>query len=245
MDRDRIRAGFGGSLRGFGGPWTHIAASVGDLEVCKWIQKDSEGSVRDVGVPEGVLGSGGRSGAPCSAAGVVLQLFGGGGGCAESFGVNRCILGAPLVSPGPSVRFGRNKGNLCFSPLSSDRLSAAGTRPSAAGPVRGVLAGPRPFGGGDKEAEGADPEGHFLSLACHRNGSRVLDAVWASASAPARAAIAEELASQRDALQHDPHGRGVARTLALDLFLRRRRLREQLQAAPDRRRGLLGPLLED
>ncbi|XP_064296294.1 protein enabled homolog [Phalacrocorax carbo] len=49
-------------------------------------------------------------------------------------------------------------GNLCFSPLSSDRLSAAGTRPSAAGPVRGVLAGPRPFGGGDKEAEGADPE---------------------------------------------------------------------------------------
>ncbi|GAB0202252.1 nucleolar protein 9 [Grus japonensis] len=88
-------------------------------------------------------------------------------------------------------------------------------------------------------------KGHFLSLACHRNGSRVLDAVWASASVPARAAIAEELASQREALQRDPHGRGVARTLSLDLFLRRRRLWERLQAAPDRRRGLLGPLLED
>ncbi|XP_072705382.1 nucleolar protein 9 isoform X2 [Ciconia boyciana] len=88
-------------------------------------------------------------------------------------------------------------------------------------------------------------KGHFLSLACHRNGSRVLDAVWASVSAPARAAIADELASQREALQRDPHGRGVARTLALDLFLRRRRLWERLQAAPDRRRGLLRPLLED
>ncbi|CAM9174227.1 unnamed protein product [Bubo scandiacus] len=88
-------------------------------------------------------------------------------------------------------------------------------------------------------------KGHFLSLACHRNGSRVLDAVWASASAPARAAIAGELASQREALQRDPHGRGVARTLALDLFLRRRRLWERLQAAPDRRRGLLAPVLED
>ncbi|XP_009472684.1 PREDICTED: nucleolar protein 9 [Nipponia nippon] len=88
-------------------------------------------------------------------------------------------------------------------------------------------------------------KGHFLSLACHRNGSRVLDAIWASASAPARAAIANELVSQHQALQRDPHGRGVARTLALDLFCRRHRLWEQLQAAPDRRRGLLEPLLED
>ncbi|KAM6106948.1 nucleolar protein 9 [Phoenicopterus ruber ruber] len=182
----------------------------------------------------------------------------------------------------------------------------------------GLLAGLRPFGGGDKDAEGVEPEpslgpvtlhgslllqhllhfgdpgmvlgglealpppalaalarsppgsrvwdallasptvptrarrrllrklkGHFLSLACHRNGSRVLDAIWASASAPARAAIAGELASQHEALRRDPHGRGVARTLSLDLFLRRRRLWERLQAAPDRRRGLLGPLLEN
>ncbi|XP_052635250.1 LOW QUALITY PROTEIN: nucleolar protein 9 [Harpia harpyja] len=181
----------------------------------------------------------------------------------------------------------------------------------------GLLAGLRPFGGGDKAAEGAEPEpslgpvtlhgslllqhllhfgdpapvlgglkalpptallalacsppgsrvwdallasptvpprarrrllrklkGHFLSLACHRNGSRVLDAVWVSASGPARAAIADELASQHEALQRDPHGRGVARTLALDLFRRRRQLWERLQAAPDRR-SLLGPLLED
>ncbi|KAM6297249.1 nucleolar protein 9-like [Podargus strigoides] len=179
----------------------------------------------------------------------------------------------------------------------------------------GLLAGLRPFGGGDKEVEGAEPEpllgpftlhgslllqhllhfgepgpvlgglqalpppslvglarsrpgshvwdalltsptvpprarrrllrklkGHLVSLACHRNGSRVLDTVWASASTPARTDIAEELASQREALQRDP---GVARTLALDLFLRRRHLWEKLQVAPERRRGLLGPLLED
>ncbi|XP_074424019.1 nucleolar protein 9 [Larus michahellis] len=88
-------------------------------------------------------------------------------------------------------------------------------------------------------------KGRFLSLACHRNGSRVLDAVWASASAPARAAIAEELASQRHALQSDPHGRGVARSLELDLFLRGRRAWQRLQAAPGHRRRLLGPLLQE
>ncbi|XP_014817259.1 PREDICTED: nucleolar protein 9 [Calidris pugnax] len=86
-------------------------------------------------------------------------------------------------------------------------------------------------------------KGHFLSLACHRNGSRVLDAVWASASAPARAAIAEELAPQRQALRRDPHGRGVARTMDLDLFLRRRKAWERLQEAQGGKRGLLGPLL--
>lgn len=36
-------------------------------------------------------------------------------------------------------------------------------------------------------------QGHFLSLACHRNGSRVLDAILASCSKPTRAAIASEL----------------------------------------------------
>lgn len=39
-------------------------------------------------------------------------------------------------------------------------------------------------------------QGHFLSLACHRNGSRVLDAILASCSAPTRAAIASELGEE-------------------------------------------------
>ncbi|XP_068777765.1 nucleolar protein 9 isoform X2 [Struthio camelus] len=88
-------------------------------------------------------------------------------------------------------------------------------------------------------------KGHFVSLACHRNGSRVLDAIWAASAAPARAAIATELVAQREALQRDPHGRGVARALALDLFARRRCDWERLQAAPARRRALLGAILED
>ncbi|XP_071885862.1 nucleolar protein 9 isoform X2 [Anas platyrhynchos] len=56
-------------------------------------------------------------------------------------------------------------------------------------------------------------KGRFLSLACHRNGSRVLDAIFASASPRACAAIAAELAPQRPALLRDPHGRGVERRL--------------------------------
>ncbi|XP_074787279.1 nucleolar protein 9 isoform X2 [Athene noctua] len=102
----------------------------------------------------------------------------------------------------------------------------------------------RPFRGGDKDKE-AEPEGHFLSLACHRNGSRVIDAAWASACAATRVAIAEELASHREVLQRDPHGRGVSRSLALDLFLRRRHLWERLQAAPGHRRSVLTAVLED
>ncbi|XP_035428256.2 nucleolar protein 9 isoform X2 [Cygnus atratus] len=64
-------------------------------------------------------------------------------------------------------------------------------------------------------------KGHFLSLACHRNGSRVLDAILASSSPRTRAAIAAELAPQRPALLRDPHGRGVERRLRL--LLRRPR----------------------
>uniref|UniRef100_A0A8C3GNI4 NOP9 nucleolar protein n=1 Tax=Cairina moschata TaxID=8855 RepID=A0A8C3GNI4_CAIMO len=56
-------------------------------------------------------------------------------------------------------------------------------------------------------------KGRFLSLACHRNGSRVLDAILVSSSPRACAAIAAELALQRPALLRDPHGRGVERRL--------------------------------
>ncbi|XP_068026120.1 nucleolar protein 9 [Melanerpes formicivorus] len=84
-------------------------------------------------------------------------------------------------------------------------------------------------------------KGHFLSLACHRNGSRVLEAAWGWASLPTRASIARELAANQEALQRDPHGRGIHRSLALDLFLRRRGSWEKLQAAPRRPQ----PFLQD
>ncbi|XP_064359390.1 nucleolar protein 9 [Dromaius novaehollandiae] len=88
-------------------------------------------------------------------------------------------------------------------------------------------------------------KGHFATLACHRNGSRVLDAVWAASAAPARAAIAAELAARREELGRHPHGRGVARALALDLFACRRRDWLRLQAGPARRRALMAAILED
>ncbi|XP_069735320.1 nucleolar protein 9 [Phaenicophaeus curvirostris] len=56
-------------------------------------------------------------------------------------------------------------------------------------------------------------EGHYLSLARHRNGSRVLDAVWAAAPGVTRSSIARELAPQRQALLRDPHGRSIALAL--------------------------------
>ncbi|XP_053909119.1 nucleolar protein 9 isoform X1 [Cuculus canorus] len=56
-------------------------------------------------------------------------------------------------------------------------------------------------------------KGHFLSLARHRNGSRVLDAIWATAPGATRDAIARELGPQRQALLHDPHSRAIALAL--------------------------------
>ncbi|XP_062469464.1 nucleolar protein 9, partial [Pezoporus occidentalis] len=65
-------------------------------------------------------------------------------------------------------------------------------------------------------------QGHWAALACHRSGSRVLEAAWASASGPTREVIASELAAQQGALQRDPYGRRVARAIDLEHFLRRR-----------------------
>ncbi|XP_033928421.1 nucleolar protein 9 [Melopsittacus undulatus] len=65
-------------------------------------------------------------------------------------------------------------------------------------------------------------KGHWASLACHRTGSRVLEAAWAAASGPTREAIASELAAHQGALQRDPYGRRVARAIDLERFLRQR-----------------------
>ncbi|XP_065508959.1 nucleolar protein 9 [Caloenas nicobarica] len=76
-------------------------------------------------------------------------------------------------------------------------------------------------------------QGRLSSLSCHRSGSRVVDAVWAAATGPGRAAMARELAAQLPALSSDPYGRFVARKLELDLFLRRPRLWERRHVAPE------------
>ncbi|XP_059728829.1 nucleolar protein 9 isoform X2 [Haemorhous mexicanus] len=65
-------------------------------------------------------------------------------------------------------------------------------------------------------------QGHWAGLAKDRSGSRVLDTAWACSPLPQRVLMAAELAPHLPQLLRDPLGRGAARTLGLELFLRDR-----------------------
>ncbi|XP_074414247.1 nucleolar protein 9-like isoform X3 [Zonotrichia albicollis] len=96
-----------------------------------------------------------------------------------------------------------------------------------------ALAQLRPLEGGDSGEE-AEPEGHWGALAMDKSGSRVLDTAWACSPLQQRVQMASELAPLLPRLLRDPLGRGVARRLSLELFLRLRPRWEGLQ----RGRGL-------
>ncbi|GCC17031.1 hypothetical protein chiPu_0022248, partial [Chiloscyllium punctatum] len=86
--------------------------------------------------------------------------------------------------------------------------------------------------------------GQFVSLACDRHGSRVLDQIWSVASVKTKQKIAEELASREGELSQHPVGHHVVRNLALAHFLNRRRQWEEHQAAESKRRKVFTELLE-
>ncbi|XP_032940419.1 nucleolar protein 9 [Catharus ustulatus] len=82
-------------------------------------------------------------------------------------------------------------------------------------------------------------QGHWALLARDRSGSRVLDAAWTGSDVIQRAKMAAELAPHLQELLRDPHGRGAARNLGLEFFLRDRGGWERLQRGEGRRgRGL-------
>ncbi|XP_070584169.1 nucleolar protein 9 isoform X2 [Erythrolamprus reginae] len=88
-------------------------------------------------------------------------------------------------------------------------------------------------------------KGHFLSLACSKHGSRVLDAIWNGASLSARRELAQELAEHEPQLRHNPFGHHLVRNFALTHFLKRRRDWDNHQQAEKKRRNLFAEILED
>uniref|UniRef100_A0A8C9QN45 NOP9 nucleolar protein n=1 Tax=Spermophilus dauricus TaxID=99837 RepID=A0A8C9QN45_SPEDA len=88
-------------------------------------------------------------------------------------------------------------------------------------------------------------KGQYVSLACSRHGSRVLDAIWNGAALGTRKEIAAELGEQNQELIRDPFGHHVARNVALTTFLKRREAWEQQQSAMAKRRRALNSVLED
>ncbi|XP_040083284.1 nucleolar protein 9 [Oryx dammah] len=88
-------------------------------------------------------------------------------------------------------------------------------------------------------------KGHYVTLACSRHGSRVLDAIWSGAALGARKEIAAELGERNQELIRDPFGHHVARNVALTTFLKRREAWEQEQGAVAKWRRALNSILED
>ncbi|KAM4853904.1 nucleolar protein 9 [Thomomys bottae] len=88
-------------------------------------------------------------------------------------------------------------------------------------------------------------KGQYVSLACSRHGSRVLDAIWNGAALGARTEIAAELGEQNQELIKDPFGHHVARNVDLTTFLKRRAAWEQQQSAVAKRRKAFNSILED
>ncbi|XP_042542273.1 nucleolar protein 9 [Dipodomys spectabilis] len=88
-------------------------------------------------------------------------------------------------------------------------------------------------------------KGQYVSLACSRHGSRVLDAIWSGAALGARKEIAAELGEQNQELIKDPFGHHVARNVALTTFLKRRAAWEEQQSAVAKRKKAFNSILED
>uniref|UniRef100_V9LJC7 Pumilio domain-containing protein C14orf21-like protein n=1 Tax=Callorhinchus milii TaxID=7868 RepID=V9LJC7_CALMI len=86
--------------------------------------------------------------------------------------------------------------------------------------------------------------GQWLTLACSKHGSRVLDQIWNSASSSARQDIAEELAQSEAVLLRDAVGHHIARNLSLSHFIRRRKDWESHQATDSKKRKIFSEILE-
>ncbi|XP_053118829.1 nucleolar protein 9 isoform X2 [Hemicordylus capensis] len=99
--------------------------------------------------------------------------------------------------------------------------------------------------GEEEEEAPSQSKGCYVSLACSKHGSRVLDAVWSKATLPAKREMAQELAEHEQQLRHDPFGHHLIRNFALTHFLKRRQDWERHQEAEKKRRELFAEILED
>ncbi|XP_053218767.1 nucleolar protein 9 isoform X4 [Podarcis raffonei] len=88
-------------------------------------------------------------------------------------------------------------------------------------------------------------KGCYVTLACSKHGSRVLDAIWNRATLPAKREMAQELAEHESRLQNDPFGHFLVRNFSLTHFLKRRQDWERHHKAKKKRRELFSEILED
>ncbi|XP_071762560.2 nucleolar protein 9 [Centroberyx gerrardi] len=87
-------------------------------------------------------------------------------------------------------------------------------------------------------------EGLYVQMACSRLGSRVLEAVWNSASVSQRQSIAQELVLSETQLRSDQFARHVWAKFALSHFMNRRAHWQEIQTGQSKKRKLFSDILE-
>ncbi|CAN9503312.1 unnamed protein product [Ophioblennius macclurei] len=87
-------------------------------------------------------------------------------------------------------------------------------------------------------------EGQYVQMACSRLGSRVLEAVWSSASVSQRQNIAQELVPSESQLRSDQFARHVWAKFALSHFVQRRAHWQEIQTGESKKRKLFSDILE-
>lgn len=84
-----------------------------------------------------------------------------------------------------------------------------------------------------------------MEIACHKFGSRCIDAMWSVASIKVKSVIAEELCKNESALKSDQFGRYVHRNLALHNFKKRKEEWKQLQNVNTKKRKMFDDIIGD
>ncbi|XP_037644402.1 nucleolar protein 9 [Sebastes umbrosus] len=87
-------------------------------------------------------------------------------------------------------------------------------------------------------------EGQYVNMACSRLGSRVLEAVWNSASVSHRQSIAQELVQSESQLRSHQFARHVWAKFALSHFIHRRSHWQEIQSGESKKRKLFSDILE-
>ncbi|KAF3698948.1 Nucleolar protein 9 [Channa argus] len=87
-------------------------------------------------------------------------------------------------------------------------------------------------------------EGQYVQMACSRLGSRVLEAIWNSASVSQRQSIAQELVPSESKLRSDQFARHVWAKFALSHFVHRRAHWQEIQTGESKKRKLFSDILE-
>nr|XP_020460132.1 LOW QUALITY PROTEIN: nucleolar protein 9 [Monopterus albus] len=87
-------------------------------------------------------------------------------------------------------------------------------------------------------------EGQYVQMACSRLGSRVLEAIWNSASVSQRQSIAQELVASESQLRSDQFARHVWAKFALSHFVHRRAHWQEIQTGESRKRKIFSDILE-